>query len=423
MPLGLIALALGGFGIGLTEFVIMGLLPEVAADFQVSEAVAGWLISGYALAVVVGALLLTAAVTRFERKPVLAVLMVLFIAGNLVSAIAPDYLLMMIGRIIAALAHGAFFGIGAVVAASLVAPTKKAAAIAIMFTGLTAANVLGVPFGTMLGQAAGWRSTFWAITAIGVLALVGILALVPKTGSGEAAGSASGGLRGELRAFRSGQVWLSILVTILGYGGMFGAFTYIAFTLREVTGFSAATVPWLLILFGVGLFIGNTVGGKAADRNVDRTLLVALSALVVVLVVFALTAGNQPMTIASMVLLGGFGFATVPGLQMRVMKYATTAPTLASGANIGAFNVGNALGAWMGGVTITAGLGYTSPIWAGAGITLLGLAVMVFAAAAARRHDGGRDGGQGGHAWPDGAQAGGQPESGAVVAASTAARR
>ncbi len=396
MPIGLIALALGGFGIGLTEFVIMGLLPEVAADFQVSEATAGWLISGYALAVVVGALLLTAAVTRFERKPVLAVLMVLFIAGNLVSAVAPDYLLMMIGRIIAALAHGAFFGIGAVVAASMVAPTKKAGAIAIMFTGLTAANVLGVPFGTMLGQAAGWRSTFWAITGIGVLALVGILTLVPKTGSGQAGdGSASGGLRGELRAFRSGQVWLSILVTILGYGGMFGAFTYIAFTLTEVTGFSASTVPWLLILFGVGLFIGNTVGGKAADRNVDRTLLVALAVLVVVLVVFALTAASQPMTIASMVLLGGFGFATVPGLQMRVMKYATAAPTLASGANIGAFNVGNALGAWMGGVTITAGLGYTSPIWAGAGITLLGLGVMVFAAAAAKRHDGGRGGASG----------------------------
>ncbi|MGY3318262.1 MFS transporter [Arthrobacter sp. TE12232] len=387
MPVGLIALALGGFGIGLTEFVIMGLLPQVAADFHVTEANAGWLISGYALAVVVGALGLTAAVTRFERKPVLAVLMVLFIAGNLVSALAPDYPIMMAGRILAALSHGAFFGIGAVVAASMVAPDKKAGAIAIMFTGLTAANVLGVPFGTMLGQAAGWRATFWAITVIGVLALAGILALVPKTGSGEAA---AGGLRSELRAFRSGQVWLSILVTILGYGGMFGAFTYIAFTLTEVTGFAASTVPWLLILFGVGLFIGNTLGGKAADKNVDRTLLVVLAVLVVVLVVFALTSGNQPMTIASMVLLGGFGFATVPGLQMRVMKYASSAPTLASGANIGAFNVGNALGAWLGGVTITAGLGYTSPIWAGAGITVLGLAVMVFAAAAAKKHDAGR---------------------------------
>ncbi|HET6242516.1 MAG TPA: MFS transporter, partial [Arthrobacter sp.] len=389
MPIGLIALALGGFGIGLTEFVIMGLLPEVAADFNVSEATAGWLISGYALAVVVGALVLTAAVTRFERKPVLAVLLVLFITGNLVSALAPDYGMMMIGRIIAALAHGAFFGIGAVVAADMVAPTKKAGAIAMMFTGLTAANVLGVPFGTMLGQAAGGRSTFWAITGIGVIALAGILTLVPKTGHGEtAASSAPDGIRSELRAFRSGQVWLSILVTVLGYGGMFGAFTYIAFTLTEVTGFAASTVPWLLILFGVGLFLGNTLGGRAADRNVDRTLLVVLAVLLVVLMVFALTADNQPMTIASMVLLGGFGFATVPGLQMRVMNSANGAPTLASGANIGAFNVGNALGAWMGGVTITAGLGYTSPIWAGAAMTLLGLGVMALAAANAKRKGG-----------------------------------
>ena len=253
----------------------------------------------------------------------------------------------------------------------MVAPTKKAGAIAIMFTGLTAANVLGVPFGTMLGQAAGWRSTFWAITVIGVIALAGILALVPKTGHGD---TAPGSCAANCGAFRSGQVWLSILVTILGYGGMFGAFTYIAYTLTEVSGFAASTVPWLLIVFGVGLFIGNTVGGKAADRNVDRTLIVVLAVLVVVLVGFALTAGNQVLTVASIVLMGGFGFATVPGLQMRVMKYAASAPTLASGANIGAFNVGNALGAWLGGVTITAGLGYTSPIWAGAGITLLGLA-------------------------------------------------
>jgi DHA1 family inner membrane transport protein len=251
-----------------------------------------------------------------------------------------------------------------------------------MFTGLTAANVLGVPFGTMLGQAAGWRSTFWAITVIGVIALAGILTLVPKTGHGD---TVPGSLRTELRAFRSGQVWLSILVTILGYGGMFGAFTYIAFTLTEVSGFAASTVPWLLIVFGVGLFIGNTIGGKAADRNVDRTLVVVLAVLVVVLVGFALTAGNQVLTVASIVLMGGFGFATVPGLQMRVMKYASSAPTLASGANIGAFNVGNALGAWLGGVTITAGLGYTSPIWAGAGITLLGLVVMIIAAAEAKR--------------------------------------
>ncbi len=380
MPLGLIALAVGGFGIGLTEFVIMGLLPEVAADFSISEAAAGWLISGYALSVVVGALLVTAAVTRLPRKPVLAGLMVLFIAGNMMSAMAPDYTSMMAGRVIAALCHGAFFGIGAVVAADMVAPSKKAGAIAIMFTGLTAANVLGVPFGTLLGQQAGWRSTFWAITAIGIIALVGILALVPNM-----ARERGGSLRNELRAFKSRQVWLSITVTVLGYGGMFGAFTYIAFTLTRVSGFAATTVPWLLILFGLGLFFGNALGGRAADRNVDKTLLVVLSILAAILVVFALTAASQFMAIASLVLMGGFGFATVPGLQMRVMTWATAAPTLASGANIGAFNLGNALGAWLGGVTITAGLGYTSPIWAGAGLTLLAVAVMAFAAADGRK--------------------------------------
>jgi DHA1 family inner membrane transport protein len=251
-----------------------------------------------------------------------------------------------------------------------------------MFTGLTAANVLGVPFGTLLGQAAGWRATFWAIAVIGFAALAGILALVPKAAGGKAE---PGGLRRELHAFRSGQVWLSIAVTILGFGGMFGAFTYIAYTLTEVSGFAAGTVPWLLILFGLGLFAGNTLGGKAADRNLDRTLLVVLAVLSVVLVAFAMTAASQVLATASLVLMGGFGFASVPGLQMRVMKYASSAPTLASGANIGAFNVGNALGAWLGGVTISAGLGYSSPIWAGAGITLLGVAVMAFAAVGARR--------------------------------------
>jgi MFS transporter, DHA1 family, inner membrane transport protein len=381
MPVGLIALALGGFGIGLTEFVIAGLLPDVAADFGVTEASAGWFISGYALAVVVGALGLTAAVTRLERKPVLAALLVLFIAGNLLSATAGDYWPMMLGRIIAALSHGAYFGIGSVVAAGMVPPSRKAGAIALMFTGLTAANVLGVPFGTLLGQAAGWRATFWAITVIGVAALAGILALVPKSAG---TSSAPGSLRSELGAFRSGQVWLSIVVTILGFGGMFGAFTYIAYTLTEVSGFAASTVPWLLVVFGLGLFTGNTLGGKAADRNIDRTLVVVLAILSVVLVVFALTAAHPVLTVVSLALMGGFGFATVPGLQMRVMKYAPGAPTLASGANIGAFNVGNALGAWLGGATITAGLGYTSPIWAGAAITIAGMAVMAFAAAKAR---------------------------------------
>lgn len=380
MPLGLVALAIGAFGIGLTEFVIMGLLPEVAADFRVSEAAAGWLISGYALAVVVGALVLTAATTRLPRKPVLLGLVVLFIAGNVLTAIAEDYSLAMIGRILAALCHGAFFGIGSVVAASLVDPEKKAGAIAIMFTGLTAANVLGVPFGTFLGQQLGWRATFWAISVIGVLAFIGIAALVPVLRSPEERIS----IRGELQAFRSGQVWLSLLVTVLAYGGMFGAFTYIAYTLTEVSGFASTTVPWLLVLFGAGLVVGNWLGGRLADRSIDGTLVVFIAALVVILALFGLLAGSPIATIVALFLMGGFGFGTVPGLQSRIMNYAGTAPTLASGANIGAFNVGNALGAWAGGVGIAAGLGYTSPIWIGATITAVALVVMIIAAAAAR---------------------------------------
>lgn len=381
MPLGLIALAIGAFGIGLTEFVIMGLLPDVATDFAVSEAAAGWLISGYALSVVVGALGLTAATVRWPRKPVLVGLLVLFIIGNSLTAMAATYEVAMIGRVIAALCHGAFFGIGAVVAAELVPAHKKAGAIAIMFTGLTAANVFGVPFGTLLGQHSGWRSTFWAISGIGVLALIGILVLVPAI-KHVAEGIS---LRKELGAFTSLQVWLSLAITILGYGGMFGAFTYIAYTLTEITGFSATTVPWLLMLFGVGLFVGNWIGGRMADRSIDGTLLFFISALLVVLVLFGFFASNQVATVIALLLMGGFGFGTVPGLQSRIMQYAGNAPTLASGANIGAFNVGNALGAWAGGLGIATGLGYTSPIWIGALITLVALIVILIAMGLAKK--------------------------------------
>ena len=381
MPAGLIALALGGFGIGLTEFNIMGLLPEVAADFGVSEAQAGWLITGYALAVIVGALGLTAATTRLPRKRVLLGLLVLFVIGNAVSAAAPTYQVMMTGRIVAALCHGAFFGIGSVVAAGLVAPERKAAAVAIMFTGLTTANVLGVPLGTFIGQQFGWRATFWVITVIGVVALLGVLALVPA----ERSHGETTRLHDELGAFRSRQVWLSMTVTVLGFGGMFGAFTYIAYTLTEVSGFAASTVPWLLVLFGTGLLIGNVVGGRFADRFLDRSLLVILAALVLVLAAFALAAPNAIATAVLILLMGGFGFATVPGLQTRVMSYAAHAPSLASAGNIAAFNLGNALGAGLGGVTISAGLGYTSPIWAGAVLTVGALLVMAVAARTAPR--------------------------------------
>jgi DHA1 family inner membrane transport protein len=381
VPLGLLALAIGGFGIGLTEFVIAGLLPEVAADLVVSEATAGWLISGYALAVAVGAVGLTAAVTRLPRKQVLLGLMGLFVLGNLLSALAPGYGLLLVGRILAALCHGAFFGIGAVVAASLVPAEKAAGAIATMFAGLTSANVLGVPLGTFLGQAHGWRSTFWAITVIGVVAAVGVAVLVPAPSDTAPAAS----LRSELSAFAHPQVWFSLAVTVLGYGGMFGAFTYIAFTLTDVTGFASSAVPWLLVLFGVGLFAGNWLGGRAANRSIDGTLLVVLGALTVVMVGFALVATSRPATVAALVLMGATGFATVPALQMRIVRYAEHAPSLASGANIAAFNVGNAAGAWLGGLTIAAGLGYTSPLWTGALMTLVSVAVLGIAVATARR--------------------------------------
>ncbi|PCN47040.1 MFS transporter [Curtobacterium sp. 'Ferrero'] len=380
MPAGLIALALGGFGIGLTEFVITGLLPEVAADYHVTESTAGWLVTGYALAVVVGALGLTAATTRLPRKPVLVGLLVLFVIGNALSAFAPVYGVMMAGRVIAALCHGAFFGIGAVVAADMVSRERRASAVALMFTGLTAANVLGVPFGTFLGQAFGWRATFWTIAAIGVVALVGVLVLVPAVRETRAPS-----LVRELSAFRSGQVWLSLGITVLGYGGMFGAFTYIAYTLTAVSGFPAAAVPWLLIAFGGGLFVGNVVGGRLAARSVDGTLLWVLSGLTVVLALFAIVATSPVLTVIALVLMGAFGFATVPPLQTRVMSHAEHAPTLASGANIAAFNLGNALGAWIGGATIAAGLGYTAPIWAGAVITLAAVALTAVAAGAAAR--------------------------------------
>ncbi|KFF60098.1 MFS transporter [Cryobacterium sp. MLB-32] len=382
MPLGLLALAAGGFGIGLTEFVILGLLPEVAADFGVSIPEAGYLVSAYALSVAVGGVLLTAATVGMNRKVVLSALMCLFIVGNFVSAVATDYSVMMTGRIIAALCHGAFFGIGAVLASQLVTPDRKARAIAIMFAGLTTANVLGVPLGTFLGQATGWRTTFWVISAIGVVTLVGLVLFVP----GQAASTgARRSLGNELRAFRNVQVWLSVLVTVFGFGAMFGAFTYVAPMMTDVAGFDPAMVSWLLVVFGCGLFVGNLIGGRAADHNLDRTLLVLLGALIVILAAFTITAHSQWASVLTLFLLGGVGFAAVPGMQMRVLHFAREAPTLASGVNISAFNLGNAIGAFLGGLAITAGLGLTSPSWVGALLAAAALVIMAVSARLERR--------------------------------------
>lgn len=384
-PRGLVALAVGGFGIGLTEFLIAGLLPQVAAGLAVSEAAAGWLISGYALSVAVGAIVLTAATARLPRKQVLLGLLVLFVVGNLMSAIAPDYRVMLLGRVVAALCHGSFFGIGSLVARALVAPERASRAVAVMFAGLTVANVLGVPFGALVGERWGWRAAFWAVTAIGVLAFAGIHAYVPA-GAGARAPTEPApptGLRAQARTLRSRQVWLTLAATALGYGGMFGAFTYLAYTLTEVGGFSPSDVPWLLMVYGVGLVVGNLLGGRAADHDRDRTLLLALTGLTATLAVFGLLAASSTASVALIFLLGVFGFAGVPGLITRVTDHARGA-ALAAGANVSASNLGNALGAWAGGLAITAGLGYTAPLYVGAVITLASVAVMAVAARGAR---------------------------------------
>ncbi|MET9276155.1 MFS transporter [Kribbella sp. NPDC003557] len=381
MPAALLALAIGAFGIGTTEFVIMGLLPEVATDFGVSIPSAGLLISGYALGVVVGAPLLTAIGSKVSRKTVLIALMGVFIAGNLLSALAPSYGVLMTGRIVAALSHGAFFGVGSVVAASLVPKAKQASAIALMFTGLTVANVLGVPGGTALGQQFGWRSTFWAVTALGVIGLLGIVFMVPRQDTTEGPG-----LRSELAVFKNLQVWLALAMTALGFAGVFASFTYIAPMMTEVAGFSAGAVTWLLVLFGGGLVVGNLLGGKAADRSLMPSLYLILTLLAAVLVVFVFTAHAKLPSAVTIALFGAAGFATVAPLQKRVMDKATGAPALASAANIAAFNLGNAAGAYLGGLTIEHGLGYTAPNWVGAALAVTGLLVALVSGLLDRRH-------------------------------------
>jgi DHA1 family inner membrane transport protein len=373
MPIGLVALAMGGFGIGLTEFVISGLLPELAAEFAVSIPRAGQLVSVYALAVAIGGITLTAATSTLRPKPVLVALMGLFIAGNLINALASTFTVMMVGRVVAALCHGAFFGIGAVVAASLVPPDRTARAIATMFLGLTVANVVGVPLGTFLGQAFGWRTTFWVITGIGVVAVAGLVAFIPAA---DRSSRPKGQLRRELGAFRSGQVWVSIAITVFGFGAMFGAFTYVAPLVTEVAGLSTGAIPWMLIVFGVGLFVGNLVGGRAADRSLDRSLVGLLAALVMTLGALWAAASNPWAVGALLFLLGASGFACVPGMQMRVLNYAKGAPVMASGVNIAGFNLGNALGVQLGGMAIGAGFGYRSPLWVGAGLAAVALALV-----------------------------------------------
>ncbi|WP_433171987.1 MFS transporter [Actinoallomurus sp. CA-150999] len=380
MPLALLALAIGAFGIGTTEFVIMGLLPEVATDYSVTIPTAGLLVTGYAVGVLMGAPLMTVLGTRVPRKRMLMLLMGLFIVGNLTSALAPSFGVMFAGRLIASLAHGAFFGIGSVVAADLVAPQKKAGAIALMFTGLTVANVVGVPMGTLVGQHFGWRVTFLIVAALGVVGLAGIARLVPEQPRPQGVR-----LRHELIAFRNTQVLLAMAMTVLGFGGVFAAITYIAPMMTRVAGFADGSVTWLLVLFGLGMIGGNLLGGRYADRRLMPMLYVTLSALALVLALFTVTAHHKIGAAITIALIGAFGFATVPPLQKRVLDQAAGAPTLASAVNIGAFNLGNALSAWLGGIVIEAGLGYTAPNWVGALLAGSALVLAVISGALERR--------------------------------------
>ncbi|MFF6844787.1 MFS transporter [Streptomyces tanashiensis] len=380
MPLALLALTVGAFGIGTTEFVIMGLLPEIAADYGVTIPTAGLLVTGYALGVVVGAPLLTVFGTKVSRKRMLMLLMGLFVLGNLLSALAPTFGVMLAGRVVASLAHGSFFGIGSVVAAGLVAPDKKAGAIATMFTGLTVANIVGVPLGTFVGQTVGWRTTFAIVAALGVIGLLGIAKLVPAMPRPEGAR-----LRRELTAFRNPQVLLAMAMTVLGFGGVFAAITYIAPMMTEVAGYSDGAVTWLLVLFGVGMFLGNLLGGRFADRALMPLLYAALGGLAVVLALFTVVAHDKILAAIAILLVGALGFATVPPLQKRVLDQAHGAPTLASAVNIGAFNLGNALAAWLGGLVISAGLGFTSPNWVGAALAGAALLLAFWSAALERR--------------------------------------
>jgi len=373
VPLAVYALTAGAFGIGTTEFLIMGLLLQVAGDMHVSVPTAGLLISGYALGVFVGAPILTVATRRMPRKAVLLTLMAIFTLGNAACALAPNYALLMAARVLTSLAHGTFFGVGSVVATGLVAENKRASAIATMFVGLTVATLLGVPFGAWFGLQFGWRAAFWAIAGVGVLAFVVLALLVPnKVGANDAVAP----LRDELKVVVQPQVQLGLLMTTLGFAGLFTVFTYIQPVLTRVTGFSEAAVSPILLVFGVGLGIGNIAGGRFADRGLPRALIGTLAGLALVLVLFAPAMPSKVLSIVVLTVIGAASFATVAPLQLRVLEKAgPTGQTLASSLNIAAFNLGNALGAWMGGVTIDAGFGLTALPLVAAAVTAAGLVI------------------------------------------------
>ncbi|WP_342667845.1 MULTISPECIES: MFS transporter [Acidiphilium] len=369
----MIALIVASFAIGTSEFVIVGLVPELARDFAVSVPQAGYLVTAYALGVTFGSPFVAVLVGRWQRRTALISLMGVFVLGNALCALAPGYWTMMAARVITALSHGAFFGIGSVVAADLVPREKRARAVALVFLGLTMANVLGVPAGTILGQAAGWRATFWAVMAIGLLSMAAIAVLLPKGMPG-----GSGRLLNEVRILGRTQVLLAMLMAVLSSMSLFSVFTYIAPLLEKVSGLSPHWVSVALLIFGAGLTAGGLLGGRLADRHSARTIVLTFSALAVILVVLRLVSFSGVLAIGVLLVWGIAVFTMVSPLQTRVIDYARDAPNLASTINQGAFNLGNAAGAWVGGAALGVGVSYLDLPLVGALMAVLGLGVALW---------------------------------------------
>jgi DHA1 family inner membrane transport protein len=380
LPAPLIALALSAFAIGTTEFVIMGLLPQVAQNLAVSIPTAGWLVSGYALGVFIGAPIMAIATQKLPPRNALLMLMGIFIVGNALCALAPGYGFLMAARIVTALCHGAFFGIGAVEAASLVPQNKRAQAVALMFTGLTLANVLGVPLGTALGQAAGWRTTFWAVSVIGVASFAGLFMLLPR----DKPGAHAPDMLRELGALKP-AVWLTLLITVIASASMFALFTYIAPILNNVTHVTPRGVTYTLFLIGIGMTFGNTAGGRLSDWRLNTTLVGVFIATALMLGLLAMIAGNVILTEAALFLWAAIVFAGCSALQMRAVTIGRAAPNLISTLNIGAFNAGNALGAWVGGEVIAKGFGLIAIPPAAAALSLTALLLTILSLLPARR--------------------------------------
>ncbi|CRM16647.1 MULTISPECIES: MFS transporter [Pseudomonas] len=368
----LVALAVGAFGIGVTEFAPMGMLPNIAQDLGVSIPAAGLLVSAYALGVLLGAPLMTLTTGKIPRRSLLIGLMAIFTLGNVMSALATGYYDLLFARVVTSLNHGAFFGVGSIVAASVVAPDKRAGAVAAMFTGLTLATIGGVPLATWFGELLGWRTAFWGISGLGVVTMAALWFALPNLPLAK-----SEGVLAEIKVLGRGPVLAALALTVVGSSAMFTVFTYIVPILSSETHASTAFITGMLVLFGVGLTLGNMWGGKSADRSIDRTLIVSLSVLILVLLAFTILM-RWPVPAAMSILIWGIAsFAVVPPLQMRVMEAAKGAPNLASAVNIGAFNLGNAIGAAVGGAVINAGLGYPAISLAGAAMAGLGLLMVL----------------------------------------------